>query len=308
MLPDKSPEFALIDSFREQLRAARGVELGIGDDAAVVEWGSRLGLLAADMLLDGVHFETSSQSPVEIGRKALAVNLSDVAAMAGVPRFALVSLALPHVAPREFVEGVFAGLKSLADEFDTAIVGGDTTSWDGPFVINVSIVGDVAADRAVTRGGAQPGDWLFVTGELGGSLLGRHLTFPPRVREAQTLHREVTLHAMIDISDGLAADLYHILEESRVGAILDSATVPISEAARQLADNRSPLEHALGDGEDFELLFAVSPDDGARLLASNPLSIPLSRIGEITADQSCQLRSEDSTLQPLPRLGWSHLL
>jgi thiamine-monophosphate kinase len=308
VLPEKSSEFSLIDSFRSQLRAMPGVELGIGDDAAVVEWGSRSGLLAADMLLDGVHFDTSSQSPVAIGRKALAVNLSDVAAMAGVPRFALVSLALPRSAPVDFAVGIFEGLKSVADEFDTAIVGGDTTSWNGPFVINVSIVGDVGGDRAVTRGGAKPGDWLFVTGELGGSLLGRHLTFTPRVREANILHRAVDLHAMIDVSDGLVADLYHILEESSVGAILEAAAIPISDASRQGGNDRSPLEHALGDGEDFELLFAVSPNDGAKLVSENPIGTRLSHIGEVTAEQTCLLKTETGKLTPLERLGWAHAL
>ncbi len=306
MLPEKSSEFSLIDSFRSQLRAMPGVELGIGDDAAVVEWGSRSGLLAADMLLDGVHFDTSSQSPVAIGRKALAVNLSDVAAMAGTPRFALVSLALPRSAASDFAVRVFEGLRSIADEFDTAIVGGDTTSWDGPFAINVSIVGDVGRDRAVTRSGAKPGDWLFVTGDLGGSLLGRHLTFTPRVREASILHKAVNLHAMIDVSDGLVADLYHILEESGVGAILDATAIPVSEDARQSGDDRSPLDHALGDGEDFELLFAVSPRDGAQLVSENPLGLRLSRVGETTTRQACLLRTETGNLQSLGRLGWAH--
>lgn len=308
MLPEKSSEFSLIDSFRLQLHAMSGVELGIGDDAAVVEWGSRCGLLAADMLLDGVHFETSSQSPVAIGRKALAVNLSDVAAMAGVPRFALVSLALPRSASADFAAGIFEGLKSIADEFNTAIVGGDTTSWDGPFAINVAIVGDVVGDRAVTRSGAKPGDWLFVTGELGGSLLGRHLTFTPRVREAGILHRAVDLHAMIDVSDGLVADLYHVLEESAAGAILHEAAIPVSDAARQVVDDRSPLEHALGDGEDFELLFAVSPGDGAKLVSENPMGIRLSHIGEVTVEQPCVLRMAAGDLKPLDRLGWAHSL
>lgn len=308
MLPEKSSEFSLIDSFREQLRAMPGVDLGIGDDAAIVEWGSRFGLLSADMLLDGVHFDTSTQSPAAIGRKAMAVNLSDVAAMAGASRFALVSLALPRSASADFAAGIFEGLKSIADKFDTAIVGGDTTSWDGPFVINVAIVGNVAGERAVTRSGAKPGDWLFVTGELGGSLLGRHLTFTPRVREASVLHKTIDLHAMIDVSDGLVADLYHILEESDVGAVLDASAIPVSEAARQATGGRSALDHALGDGEDFELLFAVSPHDGAKLVSDNPIGTRLSHIGEITAEQTCLLRNDAGDLTPLERLGWSHLM
>lgn len=306
MFPEKSSEFALIDSLQQRLQAMPGVQRGIGDDAAVVDWSGPTGLLAADMLLDGVHFDTASQSAGAIGRKALAVNLSDVAAMAGIPRFALVSLALPQSAPAEFSQGILDGLVSIADDFDTAVVGGDTTGWTGPFVVNVAIVGDVTGDGPVTRNGARPGDWLFVTGELGGSLLGHHLTFTPRLREAQRLHQTVSLHAMIDVSDGLIADLYHLLEESQVGAIVDTQAIPVSAAAHRMSDGFDPLHHALGDGEDFELLFAVSPDDGQKLLDCNPTGIRLTRIGEFTAEQQCLLRSVSGTTVPAPRSGWSH--
>ncbi len=173
-------------------------------------------------------------------------------------------------------------------------------------MINVAIVGDIAGERAVTRSGAKPGDWLVVTGELGGSLHGRHLTFTPRVREASVLHKTIDLHAMIDVSDGLVADLYHILEESGVGAVLSASAVPVSEAARQAADDCSPLDHALGDGEDFELLFVVSAENGAKLVSDNPIDTRLSHIGEITAEQSCLLRNDPGDLTPLERLGWSH--
>src|SRR5262249_23631477 len=149
-----------------------------------------------------------------------------------------------------------------ADLFQTALAGGDTNSWDGPLVISVTIVGEATGRGPVTRAGARPGDWLLVTGPLGGSILGKHLDFTPRVREAIQLHQAVELHAMIDISDGLAADVHHICEESRCGAILFAEAIPISPEAAKLQDGRPPLEHALSDGEDFELAFAVSPDDG----------------------------------------------
>ena len=262
------------------------------------------------MLLEGVHFDLTTATAFQVGRKVLAVNLSDVAAMAGRPKYALVSLALSskHQANNggRFAEQLFAGLHSLATDFDTAIVGGDTNSWDGPLVINVAIVGEVTSGKAVTRSGAKSGDWIFVTGSLGGSLAGHHLDFVPRVNEALTLREACPLNAMIDVSDGLVADLYHILEESGVGARLDEDSIPISKAAASARDGRSPLEHALGDGEDFELLFTVSAEDGKKLAGNNPLEISLTHIGEIVAGDSCQLRSVAGKETTLPRLGWSH--
>src|SRR5262249_15454716 len=156
--------------------------------------------------------------------------------------------------------------------------------WDGPLVISVTILGEATPRGAVRRSGARPGDWLLVTGPLGGSINGKHLDFMPRVREALQLHELADLHAMIDISDRLAADLAHICEERRCGAVLRSADIPISHAAQQMSDNLTPLEHALGDGEDFELIFAVSPEDAQRLLATQPVSgIHLTAIGVCVA-------------------------
>ena len=210
------------------------------------------------MLMDGVDFELAKVEPRRIGRKAMAVNLSDIAAMAGVPRTAVVSVALPKgPGTRALAEELYFGMKEMADRFEVAIVGGDTNSWTGPLVISVTVLGDVTERGYVIRGGAQPGDWLFVTGPLGGSIRGHHLDFTPRVREALQLNEEVQLKAMIDISDGLTADLQHILDESKCGAVLEAKSIPIREGAT--------LSGALGDGEDFELLFAVSPEDGATL-------------------------------------------
>lgn len=310
MLPDRTSEFRLIESFRAAIGDAPHVLTGIGDDTAVVERSSGDILLAADMLLEGVHFDLTTATPFQVGRKVLAVNLSDIAAMAGRPKYALVSLALPRQLTAthggEFAEQLFQGLNSMAIEFDTAIVGGDTNSWDGPVVINVAIVGEVSPGKAVTRSRAKPGDWIFVTGSLGGSIAGHHLDFTPRVHEALAIRDACQLNSMIDVSDGLIADLYHILEESNVGARLNSVSIPISEAARSAIDGRSPLDHALGDGEDFELLLTVSPEEGRRLVSNNPLAIPLSHIGEIVAGDSCCLREESGKEIALPRLGWSH--
>src|SRR5262249_22444807 len=147
------------------------------------------------------------------------------------------------------------GLREVADQFDTAIVGGDTNSWDGPLVINVAVLGEPGPGGGIRRSGAKEGDWLLVTGPLGGSIQGKHLDFTPRVREALALAGCAKLRAMIDISDGLAADVAKLCTESGCGAVLRAEAIPVSEAARQMSDGRTPLEHALGDGEDFELVF-----------------------------------------------------
>jgi thiamine-monophosphate kinase len=241
------------------------------------------------MLLEGSCFRLAETHPGcpgagtarQIGRKAMAVNLSDIAAMAGVPVAAVVSVGLPRNGGRALAEELYLGLREMADSFDTAIIGGDTNSWEGPLVINVTLLGEATPRGAVRRQGARPGDKLLVTGPLGGSLLGKHLDFTPRVREALALHAAADLHAMIDISDGLAADVNHLAVESGCGTILQADSIPIAPETRSLADGRSPLEHALGDGEDFELVFAVNPEDGQRLIQTQPISgIQLVHIGE----------------------------
>jgi thiamine-monophosphate kinase len=186
------------------------------------------------------------------------------------------------------------------------VVGGDTNTWDGPLVISVTLLGEETGRGPVTRRGARQGDWLMVTGTLGGSIRGKHLDFRPRVREAQRLHELVELHAMIDISDGLAADLGHLCDESGCGAALRAAAIPISAEAQRLNDGTPPLHHALGDGEDFELLFAVAPADGERLLTEQPLgAVRVAHVGECVASG---LWIEDTQRRPLERLGYVHRL
>jgi thiamine-monophosphate kinase len=340
-------EFAFIERSRRRVRGCERLTVPIGDDAACWEFPRPARcLVTTDMLLDGVHFRLGETPPQLVGRKALAVNLSDVAAMAGRPLAAFVSVAFPRnsdpdaagvrataaLRDERLADGLYDGLLQLADEFGVVVAGGDTNAWDGPLVISVTLIGEATDRGPVTRGGARPGDWIFVTGELGGSMVssqgfpeipgnwGRHLTFPPRVNEALRLHEAVALRAMIDLSDGLASDLPHILDESGVGAVLRADAIPVSDAAldacaaahpsgaaaRSAADGRSPLQHALGDGEDFELCFTVSPADGARLLADPPIAPRLSHIGTITAERQCELVDADGNRTPLPRAGWEH--
>ena len=235
----------------------------------------------------------------------MAVNLSDIAAMAGEPVAAVVSVALPRSGGNELAQELYLGLRESADPFHVAIVGGDTNSWDKPLAISIMLLGQPTGSGPVLRSGAKPGDWLFVTGPLGGTILGKHLEFSPRIREAQQLHQLVQLHAMCDISDGLAADLHHICEESRCGAVLFAERIPINDVVAQMEDDVSPLEHALSDGEDFELVFAVSPEDGQLLLSEQPVAgITLHHIGECLREG--YLLEEAGQRRVLEAKGYAH--
>src|SRR5436853_7087210 len=230
-------EFGYIDWLRRQTPADPRVLLGPGDDtAALALTPAAPCLVTTDMLLEGSCFRLSEAGPRRVGRKAMAVNLSDIAAMAGRPVAAVVGLGLPRRGGRALADELYQGLREVADAFGTAVVGGDTNSWDGPLVISVTLLGEATPRGPVRRSGARPGDWLLVTGPLGGSILGKHLTFTPRVREALRLHEAADLHAMIDVSDGLAADLHHLCEESRCGAFLRAEAIPISSAAQSMND------------------------------------------------------------------------
>ncbi len=303
-------EFAYIDWVRKQTPADPRVEIGPGDDAASLRWpaGSPC-LITTDMLLDGSCFRLTEAGPRLVGRKALAVNLSDIAAMAGRPIAAVVSVGLPRQGGAVLAEELYRGMRELADQFQTAIVGGDTNSWDGSLVISVTLLGEPTGSGPVRRSGARPGDWLFVTGPLGGSIRGKHRTFTPRIAEAIELHAVAQLDAMIDISDGLAADLNHLCVESGCGALLREAAIPVSDAARQMDDGGTPLDHALGDGEDFELLFAVPPEHGRELLRTQPLQragVRLERIGECLPEMGMWLETAAGKRRVLPPTGYQH--
>lgn len=297
----------MIDWIRRQVVTHPRLKLGIGDDTAVLRFPSAAdSLVTVDMLMEGVHFDLAKATPRQVGRKALGVNLSDIAAMGGQPLAAVVSVALPRSGGWELGQGLHAGLQELADQFGVAIAGGDTNTWDGPLVISVTVIGEATGSRPVLRSGAQVGDWIMATGSFGASILGKHLDFTPRVHEGLALHKAVALHSMLDVSDGIAADLTHILEESRVGAVLDPAAIPLSVAAQNADDGRTPVEHALGDGEDFELLFTVSPTDGQKLLDHPPFATPLSHFGDIIAGSALFLRDRAGIPTPLPASGWKH--
>lgn len=300
-------EFELIDWIRRRIPKHAQVPLGIGDDAALLTF-TRNGeaLVTIDMLMEGVHFTLDTATPFQIGWKALGVNLSDIAAMGGRAVAAVVSIALPRSRAWDLAQGVQDGIDALAQRFAVSIAGGDTNTWDGPLVISITALGEPLGSGPVRRGGAQPGDWILVTGDLGGSIAGKHLNFVPRLAEAAALQASTALHAMIDVSDGLAADLHHLLEESHVGARLIADQIPISAAAMAATDGRTPLAHALEDGEDFELLFTLSPADAKNLLATPPFATRLTHIGEIVPGSHCESLQADGQLVPLPPRGWRH--
>jgi thiamine-monophosphate kinase len=318
-------EFAFIDWLRRQNQPpGEHVLVGPGDDTAVLRCPTDSFLITTDMLLEGSCFRLAEAGPRRIGRKALAVNLSDLAAMAARPFAAVVSVGLPRTVPapwsvREVAEELYLGIREMADSFACAIVGGDTSSWDGPLVINITAVGEPTGTGPVLRSRARVGDRLVVTGPLGGSIQGKHLDFTPRVTEALQLHALVTLHAMIDISDGLAADVAHLCRESRCGAVLWSEAIPITPEAQHAQEaspqagappasrGRSPLEHALGDGEDFELVFSLAPEEAHRLVATQPIpGLTLTIIGECV-DAGLWLE-ENGRRAPLDPVGYVHNL
>jgi len=285
--PAPTGEFGYIAWLRRVTPSGPAVLVGPGDDTAVLRAPRGSLLVTTDMLLEGSCFRIEECGPFRVGRKAIAVNLSDIAAVAGVPTAAVVSVGLPRVGGRELAEQLYLGMRDVADAFSVPLVGGDTNSWDGPLTISVTLLGEATERGPVLRSGAKVGDWVLVTGPLGGSILGQHLDFTPRVREALRLHELADLHAMIDVSDGLALDLHHICEESHCGAVVFADAVPVSAAARELSafDGRPPLDHALSDGEDFELAFTVSAADGERLMREQPVpGVAICRIGEIVAD------------------------
>jgi thiamine-monophosphate kinase len=306
-------EFELIARLTKSPPTNRTVVTGTGDDCAVLDFGlpDRWLLFKTDAVVEGVHF-TKAAPPEKIGHKALARCLSDIAAMAGTPTAALVTLALPRKFDVKFIEAIYAGMNALAQKHGVAIVGGETTTNPEHILISVALLGHVPHGKVILRSGAKPDDAIFVTGELGGSLAGRHLEFEPRLAEARWLAEHFSIHAMIDLSDGLAGDLRHILKASRVGAELLKTAIPVSRAAKWRAKGNSsaqlPFIAALTDGEDFELLFTVAGQDAVKLLDAWKKQFPklkLSCIGKITAGECITIRDQNG-VQPLAAHGYVH--
>ncbi len=301
-------ETELIQRLTQDLPADSSVLTGPGDDCAVLDWsGSKL-LFKTDAIVEGIHFERDTP-PEAIGRKALARALSDIAAMAGTPTHALITLGVHADMEPSLIEAVYQGLRDCAREHHVNIVGGETTSLS-QLTLSISLIGK--ANKPILRTGSAVGDAIFVSGELGGSLAGHHLNFDPRLKEARWLSDQDIVHAMIDLSDGLATDLRHLLSD-QTGAELLTRALPIRRAAKERArDNpsgKTALLAALTDGEDYELLFTVSSKDAVPLLdgwKSAFPETPLHCIGKITDQPGIALR-DDKGVKPLTLHGYDHL-
>lgn len=284
------------------------VPIGIGDDMAQIALSEKESvLITTDMLLDGVHFDLSTTDIKQVGYKAMAVNLSDCAAMATDPIAAVVSVGLPQGMSEDHLKTLHEGLSQAGQQFGCVLVGGDTTCWrsNAPLVINIAMLSRPYVHcTPVKRSTAQVGDAICVTGTLGGSLSGHHLTFTPRIQEAKALTQSVPIHAMMDLSDGLSTDLPRLCQASQVGAHIDAKQLPLSESALNSPD---PIQAALGDGEDFELLFTLAPENLDKLQKSWIIPTLITQIGTILDTQTVTIAYPGQPEQPLVSTGFDHL-
>ena len=331
-------EFDFIDALRQRTGAAgHSLVAGIGDDAAVLRsTPGKETVLTADLLVEDIDFRRTTTPPYLLGHKALAVSLSDIAAMGARPLWSMVSIGVPEdVWETDFVERLYDGLLDLASRYGVQLIGGDTSRTNERIVIDSIVSGECAAKMAVMRSGAQVGDQVFVTGSLGAAAAGlrliergahlaeqnladedsqkldhillRQLRPEPRVGWGIVIGEERLATSMIDLSDGLSSDLNRLCAASNVGALIDSALLPVDDRVTELCGRRAldPLQLALHGGEDFELLFTVNPDNVARL-PRRVDGVEIKRIGEITGSRDGVRISEGARVWELKPGGWVH--
>ena len=303
-------ELDFIEWIKKQSKHKKPVLVGIGDDSAVIDVrNTNSFVITTDTLLDGTHFEQEKCTPKQIGRKAIASGISDIAAMGCKPAYALISISFSANSNKKYCKQIYGGILDITKKYDVQIIGGDIVSGDCPLNINVTTIGTTEGLKPVLRSGAKPGDVIMVTGKLGGSILGKHLRVEPRVAEGMKLNKDFKVNAMIDISDGLLIDLHHILEESSVGAVIDEHCVPISNDAIKLSKitKKAPISHAMTDGEDYELLFTVSETNAVKILRSNAFSIPLTEIGRVQKKKVIFIRDTNGRERFVASDGYEHL-
>lgn len=321
-------EFGLIAKIKDRMAASlREVIQGIGDDVAVLDMGKKALLLTTDILIEDIHFERAWTNPYYLGRKALAVNLSDIAAMGGTPKYFLISIGLPKELSYSFVSLLYRGLKAEARRFQVDLIGGDT-SLSKKIIMNICLIGEGKRKDLLFRKGAKAGEDLYVSGTLGDAALGlrilkergsgkkpkglidRHLAPNPRVELGQALARRHLASAMIDVSDGLLSDTLHLMEESKVGARIWRDRLPLSKHYRRWVQvySRDTYQMALSGGEDYELLFTSSPKMRRKILSlCHSFHLPITRVGEILRqEEGFQLVGEDGERIHCQQTGFDH--
>ncbi|MFH1859768.1 MAG: thiamine-phosphate kinase [bacterium] len=320
-------EIGLIRHLTANEKYTPDIMVGVGDDAAVIKPSiDKLLLITTDMLVEGVHFTLSTITPYQLGWKSMAVNMSDIAAMGGVAKWAVIGIGMPNHTPVSFAESLYAGIQYICKRYNTQLVGGDTVSCD-KVVINIALTGEIEPENVVRRTGAQVGDLIVVTNTIGDSAAGlaaikhgldthdarivikKHLEPIPRLAESRKIVQFLLPTAMIDISDGLSTDLCRLAEASRVGVRIYEDRIPISEAVSEVAGElcRDSLEFALSGGEDYELLFTISPQKAGEI---NSVGVSLSVIGEITSIETgrVMIAAAEGVEKTLVPCGYEHFL
>ena len=319
-------EFGLIDLIKKKIFSGdKRVVVNIGDDAAVIKSSpDRLLIFTTDTLVERVHFNLKYSTFEEVGWKAMVANLSDIAAMGGLPKFALVTIGLPKSMQVEDVLSIYKGASRIARKYDCKIIGGDTTLVPKDLFISIALLGEVEKKFLCTRSGAKKGDLICVTGKLGEAQAGleflkkygrqklplvkKHLRPQPRINEARILVKNLKINSMIDISDGLSSELFHLTEESQLGAIIYEQNIPISPKCLKLKPllNKTPLAWALSSGEEYELLFTVDSQDKNKIektLAKQNISV----IGEmVDKRQGVKLIQKSGRMKDLKKMGFVH--
>ncbi len=292
-------EFNFIERVAKHIKASHRVIKGIGDDAAVISYkkGKYL-LFTSDMMLEGTHFYRNAGGYL-IGKKAINASISDIAAMGGLPKAALISLGVPGSLDVKYTDALYRGIRDAANRFNIDIGGGDTIE-SNKIIIDISLLGEVEKNHLLLRSNAKEGDGIFVTGAIGGTFRHKHLDFVPRLKEARFLAGNFRIHAAIDISDGLLSDLGHVLDASEAGALIFEKQIPVSKDAKD-------FDSAIRDGEDFELIFTMPQSEKERLIRTWPFKTRLSEIGEICGRHGgFNLAYKNGSVKKVRPEGFSH--
>jgi thiamine-monophosphate kinase len=326
---DKIGELGIIEKLRHIAKGrSKKIKIGIGDDCAVIGNSELDTLVTTDTLIENVHFNLSYFPPVALGEKAIAVNLSDIAAMGGVPLYILISLGIPASTQVEFVEELYVGFENMAKKYNCSIIGGDTVKSESALMISVTIIGEAKKNASLSRAGAKNKDKIFITGVLGDSaaaldlleksgttkneIIERHLSPTPRLEEGQRLAGDIGASAMIDLSDGLVSDLQRICDESQCGARIYLDKIPLSKCLREWGklSKKNVLDYALYGGEDYELLFTIDENriQSLEKIWQN-MKTPITCIGEIDKKRKgIALVYEDGKEEPPAKGGYDHFL